>query len=129
MSGLVLLPVTFLNAWLACSASFCAAILDSIDDANRLAITDPDTDILHLSPRDIIIAMTALYETMRGAEVDALCLPLRKKLTTISDLPGHIVAFRGALGRLATDKLLFRSMFIAGCLPPYPPSPFSNSTL
>jgi hypothetical protein len=51
-------------AWLACSASFCAAILESIGDANRLAIADPNTDTLHLSPRDIIIAIT-------GAEVDA----------------------------------------------------------
>jgi hypothetical protein len=36
-------------AWLARSASFCAAILDSIGDANRLAIADPDTDTLHPS--------------------------------------------------------------------------------
>ncbi len=34
-------------AWLACSASFCAAILESIGDANRLAIADPATDTLH----------------------------------------------------------------------------------
>ncbi len=43
-------------AWLACSASFCAAILESIADANRLAIADPNTDTLHLSPRDIIVS-------------------------------------------------------------------------
>ncbi len=63
---------------------------------------DPDTDTLHLSPRDIIIAMALLHGTMTGAEVDALRIPLKKKLTAISDLPGHIVAFRGTLGRLAT---------------------------
>jgi hypothetical protein len=39
------------SAWLACSAAFCAAILDSIGESNRLAISDPDTDTLHLSPR------------------------------------------------------------------------------
>jgi hypothetical protein len=89
-------------AWLACSASFCAAILESIGDANRLGIADPDTDTLHLSLQDIIIAMTLLHGTMTGAEVDALRLPLRKKLSAISDLPGHIVAFRGTLGRLTT---------------------------
>ncbi len=89
-------------AWLACSASFCAAILESIGDANRLAIADPVTDTLHLSPRDIIIAITVFHGTMTGAEVDALRVPLKKKLTAISDLPGHIVAFRGTLGRLAT---------------------------
>ncbi len=89
-------------AWLASSASFCAAILDSIGDANRLAIADADTDTLHLSPRDLITAMTVLHGEMTGAEVDALRLPLRKKLTAISDLPGHIVAFRATLGRLAT---------------------------
>ncbi len=94
--------MNFRAAWLACSASFCAAIIDSIGDANRLAITDPETDTLHLSPRDIIIAMTVLHGMMTGAEVDALRLPLRKKLTAISDLLGHIVAFRGTLGRLAT---------------------------
>jgi hypothetical protein len=65
-------------------------------------IADPDTDTLHLFPRDIIVAMTLLHGTMTGAEVDALRLPLRKKLAAISDLPGHIVAFRGTLGRLAT---------------------------
>ena len=77
-------------------------ILNSIGDANRLAIVDTDTDTVHLSPRDNIIAMTALHRTMTDAEVDALRLPLRRKLTAISDLPGHIVAFRGNLGRLAT---------------------------
>jgi hypothetical protein len=40
------------TAWLACSAPFCAAILDSIGDANCLAIADPETDTLHLSPRE-----------------------------------------------------------------------------
>ncbi len=68
------------SAWLACSAAFCAAIIDSIGESNRLAISDPDTDTLHLSPRDIINAMTALHGTMTGAEVDALRLPLKKKL-------------------------------------------------
>jgi hypothetical protein len=46
--------------------------------------------------------MTVLHGTMTGAEVDALRVPLKKKLTAISDLTGHIVAFRGTLGRLAT---------------------------
>jgi hypothetical protein len=89
-------------ACLSCSVSFCAAILESIGEINRLAISDPVTDTLHLSPRDIIIAMIALNRTMTGAEVDALHLPLRKKLTAIADLPSHIVAFRGTLGRLTT---------------------------
>ncbi len=31
------------SAWLAVSAAFCAAILDSIGESNRLAISDPDT--------------------------------------------------------------------------------------
>jgi hypothetical protein len=52
-------------AWLACSASFCAAILESIGDVNRLAIADPNTDTLHLFPRDIIIAMTLACSTGR----------------------------------------------------------------
>jgi hypothetical protein len=87
----------------ACSASVCAAILESIGEANhRLAISDPATDTLHMSPRDVIIAMIVLHGTMTDAEVDALRLPLRKKLTAISDLPGHIVAFRGPLGWLTT---------------------------
>ena len=46
--------------------------------------------------------MTALHGVLTGAEVDALRLPLRKKLTAIADLPSHIVAFRGTLGRLTT---------------------------
>ena len=89
-------------AWLAVSAAFCAAILDSIGESNRLAISDPDTDTLHLSPRDIINAMTALHGTMTGAEVDALRLPLKKKLAALADLPAHIVLFRGHLARLTT---------------------------
>jgi hypothetical protein len=32
------------SAWLAVSAAFCAAILDSKGESNRLAILDPDTD-------------------------------------------------------------------------------------
>ncbi len=32
------------SAWLAVSAAFCAAILDSIGESNCLAISDPDTD-------------------------------------------------------------------------------------
>jgi hypothetical protein len=90
------------SALLACSAAFCAVILDSIGESNRLAISDPETDILHLSPRDIINAMTALHGTMTGAEVHALRLPLKKKLSAIADLPAHIVTFRGHLARLIT---------------------------
>ncbi len=67
-------------AWLACSAAFCVAILDSIGESNRLAISDPETDTLQLSPRDIIYAMTALHGALTGVEVDALRLPLKKKL-------------------------------------------------
>jgi hypothetical protein len=91
-------------AWLACSAAFSVAILDSIGESNRLAISDPDTDTLHLYPRDIINAMTALHGALTGAEVDALCLPLKKKLSALADLPAHIVTFRGRghLARLAT---------------------------
>ncbi len=63
----------------------------------RLRFFGSTADTLHLSPRDII-AMTALH----GTKVDALRLPLRKKLTAIADLPSHIVAFRGTLGRLTT---------------------------
>ena len=90
------------SAWLACSAAFCVAILDSIGESNRLAISDPETDTLHLSPRDIINAMTALHGAMTGAEVDALRLPLKKKLSALADLPAHIVTFRGHLAQLAT---------------------------
>jgi hypothetical protein len=43
-------------AWLACSASFAVAILDSIGESN-------------LTPRDIITAMTLLHGTVTGAEV------------------------------------------------------------
>jgi hypothetical protein len=103
-------------AWLACSASFCAAILDSIGDANRLAIADLATDSLHLSPRDIIIAMTVvLHGEMTGAEVDALRLPLRKKLTAISDLP--VTSWRSEeplAGWQQSPKLLSRLMYIGG---------------
>ncbi len=88
--------------WLSYSASFCAAILESIGEANRLAVSDPATDTPDLSPRDIIIAMTALHGTMVGAEVDALRLPLRKRLAAIADLSSHIVVFRRTLGRLTT---------------------------
>ena len=90
------------QAWLACSAAFCVAILDSIGESNRLAISDPDTDTLHLSPRDIINAMTALHGALTGAEVDALRLPLKKKLSALADLPAHIVTFRGHLARLTS---------------------------
>jgi hypothetical protein len=90
------------SAWLAVSAAFCAAILDSIGESTRLAISDPDTDTLHLSPRDIINAMTVLHGTMTGAEVDALRLPLKKNLSALADFPAHIVTFRGHLARLTT---------------------------
>jgi hypothetical protein len=46
--------------------------------------------------------MTALHGTMTGAEVDALRLPLKKKLTALVNLPAHIVLFRGHLARLTT---------------------------
>ncbi len=70
-------------AWLACSAAFCVAILDSIGESNRLAISDPETDTLHLSPQDIINAMTALHGALTGVEVDALRPPLKKKLSAL----------------------------------------------
>jgi hypothetical protein len=49
-------------------------------ESNRLSISDPDTDILHLSPRDFINAMTALHGALTGVEVDALRLPLKKNI-------------------------------------------------
>jgi hypothetical protein len=91
-------------ALLACAASFLLAILDSVGEANRLVISDPLTDTLHLTPRGVIIAMTALHGVMTGAEVDALRQPLKKKLSAVSDLPSHIVTFRGVLARLANAE-------------------------
>ncbi len=89
-------------AWLACSAALAVAILDSIGESNRLAIADPVTDTLNLNPRDIITAMTLLHGAVNGAKVDLLRLPLKKKLSSLADLPAHIVLFRGYLARLTT---------------------------
>jgi hypothetical protein len=89
-------------AWLACSAAFAVAILNSIGESNRLAIADPVTDTLDLTPRAIINSMTALHGTVTGAEVYLLRLPLNKKLSSLADLPAHIVTFRGHLARLTT---------------------------
>ncbi len=117
-------------SWLAYSVAFCAAILDSIGESNRLVISDPDTDTFHLSPRDIINAMTALHGTMTGAEVDTLRLPLKKKLAALVDLPAHIVTFRGHLpSSTQPDKLLLRSMRTDCFWPLCPLSPVSTSTL
>jgi hypothetical protein len=88
--------------WLACSAASCVAILDSIGESNRLVISDPETDTLHLSPRDTIHAMTALHGAVTGVEVDALYLLLKKKLSALADLPAHIVTLRKHLARLTT---------------------------
>ncbi len=57
---------------------------------------------LNLTPRDIITSMTLLHGTVTGAEVDLLRLPLKKKLSSLADLPAHIVLFRGYLARLTT---------------------------
>jgi hypothetical protein len=86
-------------AWLACSTSFCVALLESIGVSNRLSISDPLTDTLHMSPRDHQCddCSPRLHGAMTGAEVDALRLPLKKKLSSVFDLPAHIVAFRGVL--------------------------------
>ena len=46
--------------------------------------------------------MTALHGALTGAEVDALRLPLKKKLSALADLPAHIVTFRGHLARLTS---------------------------
>ncbi len=40
------------SAWLAVSAAFCAVILDSIGESNRLAILDPDTQTPSICPRE-----------------------------------------------------------------------------
>jgi hypothetical protein len=45
--------------------------------------------------------MTVLHGAITGAEVD-LPLPLKEKLTAVSELPAHIVTFREHLARLAT---------------------------
>ncbi len=50
----------------------------------RPSVQRSSTDTLHLSPRDIVIALALLHGTMTGAEVDALRLPLRKELTAVS---------------------------------------------
>jgi hypothetical protein len=91
-------------AWLACSAAFCVAILDSIGESNSLSISDPDTDTLHLSPRDIINAMNALRGALTDAEVDALRVALKKHISALVDLPAHFVTFRGHLARLTKAR-------------------------
>jgi hypothetical protein len=46
--------------------------------------------------------MTVFYGAMMDADakVDALRLPLKTKPSSVSDLPAHIVAFRGVLAQL-----------------------------
>ncbi len=44
--------------------------------------------------------MTVLHGAMTSAEIDALRLPLKKKLSSVSSLPAHIAAFRGVLAQL-----------------------------
>ncbi len=63
-------------AWVACSAAFAVAILDSISESNRLDIADPVTNTLNLTPRAIINAITALHGTVTGAEVGLVRLRL-----------------------------------------------------
>jgi hypothetical protein len=46
--------------------------------------------------------MTRLHGTVTGADVNLLRLPLKKKLSSLADLPAHIVLFRGHLARLTT---------------------------
>ncbi len=46
--------------------------------------------------------MTVIHGALTGVEVDALRLPLNKKLSALADLSAHIVTFRGHLARLAT---------------------------
>ncbi len=89
-------------AWVAFSAAFAVTMLDSIGESNRLAIADPVTDTLNLTPRVIITVMTLLHGTVTGAEVNLLRLPLKKKLSSLIDLPAQIVLFRGYLARLTT---------------------------
>jgi hypothetical protein len=73
-------------AWLVCSAAFAVAILDGIGESNRLAIENPITDTLNLTPRAFINAMTALHGTVTGAKVELLRLPLKKKLSSLADV-------------------------------------------
>ncbi len=46
--------------------------------------------------------MTAFHGALTSVEVDALRLPLKKKISALADLPAHIVTFRGHLARLTT---------------------------
>jgi hypothetical protein len=46
--------------------------------------------------------MTRLHGTVTGVEVDLSRLPLKKKLSSLADLPAHIVLFRRHLARLTT---------------------------
>jgi hypothetical protein len=75
------------TAWLACSAAFAIAILDSIGESNRLAIADSVTDTLNLTPRDIINAMTLLHGTVTGAEVDLIFASASEEETVIPCRP------------------------------------------
>jgi hypothetical protein len=67
-------------AWLACSTAFCVVILDSIGVSNRLAISNPDTDTLHLSPRTIRNGFPAWCSCkLTGKEVSMVCRRLAQK--------------------------------------------------
>jgi hypothetical protein len=82
-------------AWLAYSAAFGVAIMDSIGAANRLAISDPITNTLDLTPRAIIVAMTALHGTITGAGVDALRSPCeRNQVLLLGTFMCHVARVR-----------------------------------
>jgi hypothetical protein len=67
------------------------------DDAVWAVLNTPAGGVLRDRPE-----FPAPADLGANANPDALRLPLRKKLTAVADLPSHIVAFRGTLGRLTT---------------------------
>jgi hypothetical protein len=46
--------------------------------------------------------MTSLHGTIAGTKIDAMRVSLKKKLTSISDIPSYFVAFSAGIARLVT---------------------------
>ena len=87
-------------SYLSTLVTLTTALIESIGDSNRTAISHPIYETTLLTPTDIVNQMTTMHSNYTQLDIDVLREPLSVKLSTLTDFRPHVATFRQALAAL-----------------------------
>jgi hypothetical protein len=86
--------------YLSTLVTLTTALIDSIGESNRVAISHPIYETTLLTPTDIVNQMTTMHSNYTQLDIDVLREPLSVKLSNLTEFRPHVATFRQALAAL-----------------------------